>query len=140
MGLVKKRDLAEYWSTDFVVDTPFFEKYMSRNRFQSILSNLHITDNTRALPRGEPGFDPLFKIRPFVILLNKFSEIYSPESDLSYDEATCGWKGDLRFRVYNPAKPTCFGIKLYQVCEASLGYCLFIQAPWNFLVQFTVMH
>ena len=25
MGLVEKRDLAKYWSTDFVVDTPFLK-------------------------------------------------------------------------------------------------------------------
>ncbi|CAC5422076.1 Probable ubiquitin carboxyl-terminal hydrolase FAF-X [Mytilus coruscus] len=27
-------------------------------------------------------------------------------------------------KIYNPAKPTKFGIKLYQVCEASSGYCI----------------
>ena len=124
MGLVEKRELSEYWSTDFVVDTPFFKKYMNRDSFQNILSNLHITDNSKAVPPGEPGFDPLYKIRPFVTLLNKFNIIYSPERDVSYDEVTCGWKSNLRFRVYNPAKPTRFGIKLYQVCEASSGYCL----------------
>ena len=26
--------------------------------------------------------------------------------------------------MYNPAKPTRFGIKLYQVCESKTGYCL----------------
>ena len=124
MGLAEKRDLKEYWSTDFVVDTPFFKKYMCRDRFQSILANFHITDNSKAVARGEPGFDPLYKLRPIVTKLNSFSDIYKPEKDLSFDEATCGWKGKLRFRVYNPAKPTRFGIKLYQVCEASTGYCI----------------
>ena len=78
MGFVEKRELSEYWSTDFVVDTPFFKKYMTRDRFQSILLNLHITDNTKAVLPGEPGFDPLYKIRPFVTLLNKFNVIYNP--------------------------------------------------------------
>ena len=78
MGLIEKRELSVYWSTDFVVDTPFFKKYMTRDRFQSILLNLHITDNTKAVLPGEPGFDPLYKIRPFVTLLNKFNVIYNP--------------------------------------------------------------
>ena len=50
--------------------------------------------------------------------------VYSPAQDLSFDDVTCAWKGRLRFRVYNPAKPTKVGIKLYQVCEAKSGYCL----------------
>jgi hypothetical protein len=53
-----------------------------------------------------------------------FPDVYSPERDLSFDEAICAWKGNLRFKVYKPAKPTRFGIKLYQVCEASSGYCI----------------
>ena len=54
-----------------------------------------------------------------------YSDVYSPAQDLSFDEATCAWwKGCLRFCVYNPAKPTKIGIKLYQVCKATSGYCL----------------
>jgi hypothetical protein len=37
-----------------------------------------------------------------------FPDVYSPERDLSFDEAICAWKGNLRFKVYNPAKPTRF--------------------------------
>ena len=50
--------------------------------------------------------------------------MYTPEQDISFDEATCPWKGRLRFRVYNPAKPDQFGIKLYEACEAKSGYVL----------------
>jgi hypothetical protein len=57
-------------------------------------------------------------------IINAFSDVYSPDKDLSFDEATCAWKGWLRFRVYDPIKPNKFGIKLYQVCEAKSGYCL----------------
>lgn len=75
--------------------------------------------------RGQVGFDPLFKVRPFVNqLLTVFSEVYSPERDLSFDDTTCAWREWLRFRIYNPAKPTKFGIKLYQVCEVKSGYCI----------------
>ena len=125
MGLVQKRDIQDYWSLDSVQDTPFYRKTMSRDRFLSILSNFHITDNLQQVPRGQDGFDPLYKVRPFIKdIMTAFSDVYSPAQDLSFDEATCAWKGRLRFRVYNPAKPTKFGIKLYQVCEAKSGYCL----------------
>ncbi|CAG2207905.1 unnamed protein product [Mytilus edulis] len=125
MGLVKKSDIQQYWSNSEVMDTPFFRNYMSRDRFLAIHSNLHLVDNERQVQRGHVGFDPLFKIRPFItLIMERFPEVYTPEKELSFDEGTCGWKGNLRFKVYNPAKPTKFGIKLYEVCEASSGYCI----------------
>ena len=125
MGLVQKDDLEKYWSCKEIDETPFYGKNMTRNRFQNILSNFHIMDNDDQQAAGEPGYDPLFKIRAFLDRINSaFSEVYTPNRDVSVDEATCAWKGHLRFRVFNPAKPTRFGIKLYQVCEASSGYCI----------------
>ena len=98
---------------------------MSRDRFLIILSKFHLDDNDLQVPQVQEGFDALHKVRPFVnLLMQKFNDVYSPEQNLNFDEATCPWKGRLQFRVYNPAKPTKFGIKLYQVCEASSGYCL----------------
>ncbi len=46
MGLVSKQDLDAYWSTAEVVETPFFGKYMPRDRYQLILSYLHLSDNS----------------------------------------------------------------------------------------------
>lgn len=113
MGLVQKSDVQDYWSTDEVQDTPFFRNTMSRDRFLSIMSNFHIMDNEQQIPRGQDGFDALYKVRPFINnVMTAFSDVYSPDKDLSFDEATCAWKGHLRFRVFNPAKPTKFGIKL----------------------------
>ena len=90
MGLVQKRDIQDYWSLDSVQDTPFYRKTMSRDRFLSILSNFHITDNLQQVPRGQDGFDPLYKVRPFIKdIMTAFSDVYSPAQDLSFDEATC---------------------------------------------------
>ena len=84
-----------------------------------------MSDNENQVPRGHDGFDPLYKVRPFInLVMGSFSDVYLPDRDLSFDEPTCAWKGRLRFRVYSPAKPARFGIKLYQVCEATSGYCL----------------
>lgn len=44
------------------------------------------------------------------------------EENLSVDEGTCPFKGKINFRVYNPAKPNKFGIKIYQCCESTSGY------------------
>ena len=43
-GLLKKASIEQYWSTDVVLNTLFFGRYMSRNQFQNILWNLHASD------------------------------------------------------------------------------------------------
>ena len=50
--------------------------------------------------------------------------VYTPKKNLSVDEASCPFKGRLGFKMYNPRKPACFHIRLYQVCEADSGYCI----------------
>ena len=49
LGLIRKPELSDYWSQKELTRTPFFGKRMSRDRFQAILSNLHIADD-RANP------------------------------------------------------------------------------------------
>ena len=120
MGLNGKADLESYWSTDDVLQIPFYSKVMTRDRFLLILSNLHISDNNnRAVD------DPLAKVRPFLSMIqHTFIDVYTPGRDISFDEATCPWKGRLRFKVYNPNKPNKFGIKLYQANESSTSYTI----------------
>ena len=43
---------------------------MSRNKFQSILWNLHISDDTGNQPRNQQGHDPLAKLRDFVDMID----------------------------------------------------------------------
>jgi hypothetical protein len=125
MGITQKSNTEDYWSADETNNTPLFSKMMAKDRFLLILSNLHIVNNNDTIPHGQPGYDALFKVRPFInVLQNKFSDVYQPEQDLSFDEGTCPFKGRIKFRVYNPQKPKKFGMKLFQVCEADSGYCI----------------
>ena len=125
MGLVKKPDLEKYWNMNGQTRIPFFGKYMSRNRFQSILWNFHVNDDSHNPHRTHPRHDALCKIRPFVEMCERnFLYAYKPSKCLSFDEACCPFKGRLRFKVYNPMKPNRFHIKLYQVSESSTGYIL----------------
>ena len=55
---------------------------------------------------------------------NNFAHIYHLEQNVSTDDACCPFKGRLRFRVYNPAKPNQFHIKLFQLSESSSGYII----------------
>ena len=119
MGTVRKSNLEDYWSTNEVSVTPFFIQYMSKDRFLLISSNLYIVDNDT-----DDRSDKLFKVRPFLSMLQNNCEKYKPERDLSFDEGLCPFKGRVSFSVYNPMKPNRFGIKLFQFYEASSGYCV----------------
>ena len=120
MGIVRKPDIADYWISEECIKTPFFGEHMAKDRFLNILGNLHLVNNAE----GEEGNDPLYKLRVFINMLKNNFDKYSPEENLSIDEGTCPFKGRVKFRVYNPAKPNKWGIKLYQVCESSSGYCI----------------
>ena len=119
MGLVRKPTIAKYWRKNDLSCTPFFGRYMTRMQFEAILSNLHLNDNTQA------NEDPLYKLCPMIDMVDRnFLHVYTPDKNLSVDEASCPFKGRLSFKMYNPRKLCRFHIRLYQVCEAESGHCV----------------
>ena len=115
MGILKKSSLEQYWSRDSILNTPFFGHYMSRNHFQNILWNLHISDPDETNPqKGEANHDHLFLVRPMVDMMQRnFCTKYRPGKELSLDESTCPFKGRIHFK---------FHIKLFMVSEPSTSY------------------
>ncbi|GFO07151.1 PiggyBac transposable element-derived protein 4 [Plakobranchus ocellatus] len=123
MGLDKKPTLHYYWTRLPVLQSSFAPKVIVRERFLSILAFLHINDNDSFVPHGQPDYDPIQKIRPFVDYLNaKFKEVYQSQREMCIDEAMIPFKGRSRFKVYMKDKPTKGGFKLYELCESSSGY------------------
>lgn len=123
MGLCRKSRMDKYWTCSKTIGTPFFGKYMSKNVFQLLLSNIHLANDEDNPRKGRPGHDPLHKVRPFVDMCDKnFATVYRPEKEISFDEGCCPFKGRLSFKVYSPQKPNKFAIRLFQACEASSGY------------------
>ena len=119
MGLIRKPNVTKYWSRNPIISTPFFRKYMGRMNFEYILSNIHVSDNTIA------STEPLVKLKPFLDMCDRnFLHVYKSNKNISVDETSCKWKGHFSHKVYNPRKPSKFHIKLYQVCEADLGYVI----------------
>ena len=71
-GIIKKPSIAEYWSVDVALETPYFGATMPRNRFQLIWRFLHFSDN-----REVDGSDRLHKVRLILdLLLSKFRDMY----------------------------------------------------------------
>ena len=97
-GIIQKPEIGQYWSTNPIIRTPFFNEVMARNCFQSILEFLHFNDNSGYQP-NDPQRDRLYKIRPVVeYLINKFKTVYKPEKHVSINEALLLWKGRLGFK------------------------------------------
>ena len=119
MGQIRKSHWKEYWSTDPLLEIPIFPKIMMRKRFKQIMTFLHFNDNSEApLPA-----DRFSKVKPLLnYFLPKFQSIYIPKQEPSLEEAMIKWRGQLRFKNYNPRKLTKYGILLGMVSESETGY------------------
>ncbi|KAM4030257.1 piggyBac transposable element-derived protein 4-like [Anomaloglossus baeobatrachus] len=123
MGIVKKPEIRQYWSTDILDQTPIFGMVMTRKRFEAIHKFLHFRDNADSLPCDDTNFDRLFKIRPVIEhFSNKFAEVYIPQREICVDESLIHFKGRLQFSQYLPSKTARYRIKLYKLCESTSGY------------------
>lgn len=127
MGLVHKPNEESYFQDGFwLTKTPGFSKIFSRDQYQLIKSFLHFNDNANQIPKGNPGYDPLFKIRPLLDIVSKtYLDNYEPGEALSIDESMIKFKGRLSFKQYLPSKPSSkWGIKVWSLCDSSNGFLL----------------
>ena len=126
MGVVRLPEMDDYWSTDPIMQHPWFTSIMSRTRFKQILRYLHCADNSHS--NGSNSTDKLRKLRDIVDMLNvSFRQMYTPSQCLSVDESMVDTKCRISFLQYMPKKPKKFGIKLWALCESVTGYCLQFQ-------------
>ncbi|KAK3797566.1 hypothetical protein RRG08_054594 [Elysia crispata] len=118
-----------------IVDMPFRRMYwashsrqnavadnMTCNRFEEILSLLHLNDNELMEPRGHPHHDPLFKVRPLLTKLNEnFEKCAEKENCIAVDEMMVPFKGRHALKVYLMKKPKKWGYKVW-VNAGQSGY------------------
>ena len=84
MSLLRKSSLRDYWSLRLIIHTPYTSSVgMSRDRFLALLKMFHPNNNDAKTARGQPGYDPLFKIRPVIdTLITKFQDTYTREEQM----------------------------------------------------------
>ena len=58
------------------------------------------------------------------LVIARFQEVYSPNTQLAIDEALIKFKGKLHFRQFIPIKPGRFGTKAFTLAESKSGYVL----------------
>ena len=67
MGLDWRYNYKEHWSKREISPGGFGE-VMSRDRFVLLQSFIHFCDNEKQVGRGEPEYNPLYKIQPLIDL------------------------------------------------------------------------
>lgn len=118
MGIVRKPDIAMYWSSNEFLSTPIFPKIMTRERFQHLCRYLHFSDNNAT--HDNP--DKLAKLRKFYNMITEsFHNCAKPGEVISIDEALIRFFGRISFRTYNASKPAKYGLKAYKLCDEK-GY------------------
>jgi hypothetical protein len=118
MGIIQKPTLRTYFTTKRLISTSGFRDIITRERLEVICKFLHFTDH-ESISNFE-GPEKLFKIFPVISHLNnKFQELYLPNQDISIDESLTLWKGCLSFKQHMPLKASKFGIKTYELCDAT---------------------
>lgn len=111
MGLSVKPSLRDYWSTKIIYSNGV-SKLMSRTRFETLLSNFHLSDN-----QAPNNNNRLYKISPLVALLNKkFQSAVTADENVCIDETMVPFRGRLSFKQYIPGKRHKYGIKLFKLC------------------------
>ena len=123
MGLNCLPDLYDYWSLDECYHYFPVASRISRKRFLEIQPFLHFTDTTTVVPRGEPGYDCLARIRPVITAVHDtFLANYRPHRDNAIDEAMIKFKGRSVMKQYVPLKPTKRGFKVWARADAPEKY------------------
>ena len=124
MGIHILPRVENYWSTDDKLNVPCIFRLTSRTRFEKLGQYLRVNNRADYAPRGQPGFDPLFKVRPLLEIFREQCSLYKPGRAISIDEAMVKFNGRLFFKQYMKSKPTPWGIKVWCSADPTSGYLL----------------
>ncbi|XP_069160488.1 piggyBac transposable element-derived protein 4-like [Procambarus clarkii] len=120
MKICVKHAITDYWSKDQTIPTPFFGKYMSRDRFQILFRCLYFASNE---DRTED--DRLWRVKHYMnVVIGKFRDFYVPAQMLVIDESLLLFNGYVAFKQYIPSKRNRFGLKSFVLCDCETGYVL----------------
>ena len=118
MGIDKLPSLEDYWSTDKCIGNDKIQNVMTRTRFQSILQNLHFSNDD-----NDDKTDKSYKIRPVIEHLNKvFAESLSNSPFQSVDKHMCKFKDRWIMKQYIKNKPIKWDFKYWYRCDSETGY------------------
>ena len=118
MGLVRLPDIESYWSTATLYHGTWARAFMSRDRYKSIMSFLHVVDAQTEEPE-----DALKKVRYLVDhMKTSCKRLFQPFEHVAIDERMVKSKARFPMRQYIRDKPTKWGFKLWVIADSSTGY------------------
>ena len=86
---------------------------MTVNRFGWLLGNIHLNDNSLMPDRNSPTYDKLFKVRPFLNMMQEnFEKYFNPNCEVAVDESMIIFKRRNSMKQYLPMKPVKRGYKV----------------------------
>lgn len=118
MSVYRYPNLESYWSEHAFAP---IASAMPVKRFMAIKKHLSFEDESKRKKKGEPGYDPIFRIRNLSTLLNQRFDSIPKTARLCVDEQMCSTKMRHHLRQYMPNKPHKWGVKLFVLCD-SFGY------------------
>lgn len=139
MAINEKPTVKDYFSMDWLNMYPFFSDVFTRDRFLQIFRALHVC------PPAPPGSSPLAtraqKIKNIVDYIDlKSRDLYSPGENIAIDESTVGFKGRTTLKMYNPQKPTKWGLRVYVLAESQTGYVSVIEPYFGSATTKALLH
>jgi len=96
MGLVDLPKIEDYFQGDFCV-CPIVRQAMTLKRLKKLGQYLHLNYEEERPDQQSADFDILYKARPALDLMDKFTPSYVPGCELAVDEAMIGFKGRFFF-------------------------------------------
>lgn len=117
-----------YWSANPLFGVDKVKKAMSLVRFEQIKHFLHLADSSMEPKRGTNGFDPLYKVRPWLSgLLTNSQSMFNPGKHVSIDEMDISFKGRSAYKSRVKFKRRAGdGFLNYALCDPACGY------TWSF--------
>uniref|UniRef100_A0A087YNB1 PiggyBac transposable element-derived protein domain-containing protein n=1 Tax=Poecilia formosa TaxID=48698 RepID=A0A087YNB1_POEFO len=122
-GLVQVPSKPDFWRTKWPYNFPFPRSCMTRDRFESILWSLHLSN------KGTPQYDRLFKLKPLYDDIRVACKThFQPMREICIEERMVASKARIDFKQFMRDKPTRFGYKLFVLADSRTGY------TWNFFI------
>ena len=101
---------------------------MSQIVFEQIFCYLHLANKYLQVLAGALGDDKLFKVWQFVDLVTaEFESLYTLHQQVTTDEAMIPFKGRLGIKQCMKNKSTKWGVKVFVLGDASIGYVYWLQ-------------
>ena len=123
MSIISVPSYTLAWKSVWPFAIPGIAEVMTRTRFEKLSKYFHCNDTSANPPRRQPGHDRLCHVRPVIDVLSQTClNNYNPPREQTVDEGMIAYKGRLSFKQYLPAKPTKFGIKVWERASPKNGY------------------